>query len=238
MSGIATAVVVTGAVSAYASSQAAGSAADSQNAATAAGSRAAANELAFAKEQQDNWDEVFGPTQEILAEYHNNLDPRVEGNKQVIEGVQNLQKGYQEYQTQLDVNLSQRGMSQSGLGAELTSQAMYQNEMGKAQHTTDVRNNIEQDIAGQQMNFLGLGMGIQPSINAGVQSAYGSQQSTANNQFNAATSQLNQANASFAGAISGIGTGLGYFLPGSSSVPSTSTVGGYDVSHAGYAPYA
>lgn len=197
------AVVVGGALSAAASSRASSSAASSARYASDAQAQAAHEELMFAKEQQDRWDEVFGPTQDILAEYYNNLDPDDEAAK----NVQNIQKGYQEYQQQLDTTLAQRGMGNSGLGAELTSQMSYQNEMQKAQE----RSLAPQRVAEQQAGFLGLGMGQAPSIQAGVHQAYGAQQQAYGQAASDFRNQQAQADASFANAIGGIGTGLGYF---------------------------
>ena len=216
MAWVATAIVATGAISAYSSSQAAGEASEASQAATAAQSASAAAELEFAKEQQARWDEIFGPTQDVLAEYYKNLDPEDVAAK----NVQQIQTGYQDYQKQLDVSLAQRGMTDGGLSAELTSQAMYGTEMQKAQARADA----PQEVAEQQMNFLGLGMGIAPSLQAGVQTAYGAEQAAYSSQYSAASAQQAQADASFSSAISGIGTGLVYFLPTSSSGPTADLI--------------
>lgn len=209
--GIAAAVVGGAVIGGVASNSASKRASSDAANATAAQAASASNELEFAKAQQARWDEVFGPTQDILSDYYNNLDPDTVAAK----NVQNIQQGYQEYQKQIDTTLGQRGLEQSGLSAEITNQALYTNEMQKAQAIS----NAPQQVAEQQTNFLSLGMGIAPSLQSGVQSAYGAQQQVYNNQYSGAISRQNQADASFSSAMGSIGTGLGYFMPQTSSIP-------------------
>jgi len=215
MAWIATGAVVGGVISAFSSNSSAKKAAAAQEQSamlsylsSMEASNVAREELGFAKDQRDQWDDTFGPVQSNLAEYYGNLNPDDESTLKI----QEMQKGYQEYDQQLNVALEQRGMNESGLGAELTSQLMYQNEMEKA----GVRATSDQDVAQRQQSFLSLGMGVQPGLNAGVQGAYGSninaQQgmaNSANNQYNMASNNFNQANQSFVDSIGAIGKGAG-----------------------------
>ena len=197
MSSAVTAVVGGALIGGYFSNQAADSAADSANNATGAASAASAAELAFAKENKARWDEVFGPTQDNLAKYYNNLDPTSVAAKNVV----GIQQAYQESQKQIDVQLAQRGMSDSGLSADLMSKNLYSNEQSKAQARADA----PQQVAAQQSSFLGLGMGLESSINSSITSAYQGQQATANNRYLAATQAQSAANTSM-GQIIGSGT--------------------------------
>ena len=157
-------------------------------------SAAAASELEFAKEQQAKWDEVFGPTQQNLAEYYNTLDP----NDVAAQKVQSIQQGYQSYQENLDKQLAQRGLSQSGLSAETMGQGMYQAEQAKAQARLDA----PREVAAAQAGFLGLGMGQQGATQSLMGQAYGNQQALASGQYNAAAGQ-------YGSAVQGIGSAVG-----------------------------
>ena len=166
-------------------------------------------QLQFQKDQQARWDEIFGPAQDHLAEYYNTLNPDDEAAKRV----QGLQQAYQDYQQQLDTTLAQRGMSNSGLQAELTSNAMYQNERDKAL----VRADAPRMVAEQQAGFLGLGMGQAGILQQGMNSAYGNATNNYSNQMNMygqnrniALQQEAQANQSFGTAIGSGMMGLGY----------------------------
>ena len=197
MSSAVTAVVGGALIGGYFSNQAADSAADSANNATGAASAASAAELAFAKENKARWDEVFGPTQDNLAKYYNNLDPTSVAAKNVV----GIQQAYQESQKQIDVQLAQRGMSDSGLSAYLMSKNLYQSEQSKAQARIDA----PQQVAAQQSSFLGLGMGLESSLNSSITSAYQGQQAAANNRYSSAIQAQSAANTSM-GQIIGSGT--------------------------------
>lgn len=203
MAWVAVAVGGAAVVGAYASSQAASSAAESADAATAASAAASAAQLQFNKDQQARWDEVFGPTQDVLSEYYNNLDP----NDVAATNVTAMQQAYQNTQQQLDKQLAQRGIGDSGLAASLSQNLMYQNEIGKA----EARILAPQQVAQQQANFLGLGMGAEGALNSGMNSAFSNQINTASNSYNAAMAQQTQANASLSSSIGAAGSALGYF---------------------------
>ena len=218
MSGVAMGgAAIVGAGASIYSANKASSAADK---ATGAASAASASELAFAKENQARWDEVFGPTQDNLAQYYNNLDPTSVAAKNVV----GIQQAYQESQKQIDVQLAQRGMSDSGLSADLMSKNLYSNEQSKAQARADA----PQQVAAQQSSFLGLGMGLESSLQASQQSAYQSMQANANNQYNAASQQEASANSSLGNVLgSGMKAYSYYNQPqATSAVVPVSTYGG------------
>lgn len=204
MSGwIAGAVVVGAVAGAYASSEASSEASKSADKATAAGVAASDAQLQFNREQQARWDEIFGPTQDVLSEYYNNLDP----NDVAATNVTAMQQAYQNTQQQLDKQLAQRGIGDSGLAASMGQNLMYQNEMGKA----EARVLAPQQVAQQQTNFLGLGMGQGGALQAGMNSAFSNQINMASNSYNAAMNQQTQANASLSSSIGAAGSALGYF---------------------------
>ena len=175
--------------------KAAGKASASADSATAAASKASEAELAFARENQARWDEVFGPTQDNLAKYYNNLDP----NSVAATNVVGIQQAYQESQKQIDIQLAQRGMGNSGLSAELMSKNLYSNEQSKAQARADA----PQQVAAQQSSFLGLGMGLESSLNSSIAAAYQGQQEIANSRYTSAIQAQSAANTSMGQIIGG-----------------------------------
>ena len=175
--------------------KAAGKASASADSATAAASKASEAELAFARENQARWDEVFGPTQDNLAKYYNNLDP----NSVAATNVVGIQQAYQESQKQIDIQLAQRGMGNSGLSAELMSKNLYSNEQSKAKARVDA----PQQVAAQQSSFLGLGMGLESSLNSSIAAAYQGQQEIANSRYTSAIQAQSAANTSMGQIIGG-----------------------------------
>jgi len=108
-------------------------------------------ELAFQKEQYAEWQGVYGELQEDIGEYFKNLT----GDKIAADEVQRIQQEFQLGQRQTDLALSQRGLDQSGLSADLLNKNIYGASMAKA----GARSGAEQKAMEQKMGFLGLGLG-------------------------------------------------------------------------------
>ena len=139
----------------YAGQQAAQDAADRN--ATMAGRQAdrsyglTKEQLAFQKSQYDDWKNIYGPLQEDLGTYYKNLT----GDKLATQKIEAIQKESQTAQTNVDQQLAQRGLSQSGLQAEAIMRNQATSSMAKA----NARANADQLAANQKMGFLGLGLG-------------------------------------------------------------------------------
>lgn len=166
-------------------------------------------EIAFQREQYDDWKDIYGPLQEDLGTYFNNIS----GDKLAAKQVEQIQQQSQASQQQLDQTLAQRGMSNSGLSAELLNQNLFNTSMAKA----DAFSNADQLAAQEQMNFLGLGLG-QGTTMLGTQanvanSAIGSNTSSANTASTNATN-IGAANTGFMQDLAGtaIGAGVTYGL--------------------------
>lgn len=214
MAWVATAIVgstlIGGVVSSQASSQAASSAAD----ATAASSQASIAQLDYTKQQQARWDSVFGSTQDNLASYYNHLDP----NSIAAQNIVGIQQANQQAQKQIDRTLAQRGMQDSGLSASLMSQNTFAGEQLKAQALV----NAPQQAAQQRSSFLGLGMGLESSLQNSVSNAYQQQSVNANNQYNAAIGQQTAANSSLTNLTGGVAQAAGYFFKPSATQAASS----------------
>lgn len=188
------AIIGAAAVGAASSASASSKASKSANAATNASSDASAAQLAFSKEQYEDWKSVFGDVQDNLAAYYKNLTPAsIEAS-----GVQALNTEYAAASKNLTQSLAQRGISSSGLEA----QAMTDLAQKQAQDTANVRVQAPIIAAQEQMKFLALGLGQGANAVSSVNSAYQSQASLA-------ASQASQYNAQAAQASAGIGSALG-----------------------------
>jgi len=188
-------------IGAGASMMAADSASDSANAATAASSQATAAQLAFSKEQYEDWKSVFGDVQDNLSAYYKNLTPAT------IEatGIQALNTEYAAASKNLTQSLAQRGISSSGLEA----QAMTDLAQKQAQDTANIRVQAPIMAAQEKMKFLALGLNQGANAVSSVNSAYQSQAALSANQASQYNQQAAQASA---GVGSALGSGVNSYL--------------------------
>jgi len=108
-------------------------------------------QLNFQKQQYADWKDLYGTTQEKLAHYVNNYN----GANVVANQLQQNNLGAQHAEQNISRTLAQRGIGNSGLEA----QALTQIGQNQYQNDASIRNNQQQIAAGQQMKFLGLGLG-------------------------------------------------------------------------------
>ena len=161
-----TGAIIGSAVLGAASSASASKASNSADASTAS-SQASAAQLAFSKEQYEDWKSVFGDVQDNLAAYYKNLTPAsIEAS-----GVQALNTEYAAASKNLTQSLAQRGISSSGLEA----QAMTDLAQKQAQDTANVRVQAPIMAAQEQMKFLSLGLNQGANAVSSVNGAYQSQ---------------------------------------------------------------
>ena len=203
MSGATTAVAIGSAavVGAASSSYAASKASKSANAATAASSEASAAQLAFSKEQYEDWKSVFGDVQDNLAAYYKNLTPAsIEAT-----GVQAVKQEYANVSKNLTQTLAQRGISSSGLEA----QAITDLAQKQAQDIAKVRVQAPIMAAQESMKFLSLGLNQGANAVAGVGSAYQTQATLASQQAGMYNQQAAQASA---GVGSALGSGINAYM--------------------------
>lgn len=218
MSVVAAAIVGTAAVGAISSKSAASSASASADKATASADAAAqlqyqasSEQLAFSKQQYDDWQSIYGPIQDNLSSYYKNLSSDTVASL----GIQNIEKEYARSTQLLDQALAKRGISNSGA----TTQGMTQLESARMLGRAEVQSNAPMVAAQAQQGFLSAGLGIQSQSIAGINSAYGNQINMLGNQANAATNQANmysqQAAAGYAGIGSSVGQGINTYLTAS-----------------------
>lgn len=127
----------------------------SANSASKAASSAEAAQLDFAKEQYEDWKNVYGPIQDNLSSYYSNLTP----DYYAALGLEAFETERTTSMNQLDTYLAQRGLSNSGVAAELKANAGLEAASQRAQ----IRRSAPAQVAADQMNFLGIGMNANPA---------------------------------------------------------------------------
>jgi len=176
-------------------SSAAKSASKSQAAAEAAA-------LEFQQQQYQDWQDTFGPIQDNLSMYYQNINP----DYYEATGLANFQKERQQQLADLNASLAQRGLASSGLAATVKRE----NAIDTAEQRAQIRTNAAQQAIADQSNFLQIGMSSNPA------SSYGSTLSQIA-QNKAVTAQNAQAAAGTAvsGATSSLlNMGTNYALTG------------------------
>ena len=224
------AIIGAAAIGAVASNSAASKASSSANAAMASADAQAQlqfemgmEQLDFQKQQYEDWEAIFGPIQENLSSYYQNLTP----DSYAAQGLQGLQQSYQVSRQNLDKNLASRGISDSGVAAA----AQTQLEASRMSIAAGIKQSANDQVTQQQSSFLGLGLGQQGALQAGVANSYSNLsniygQQSANNMSMSQTysSQAAQANAGIGQSIGqGVSTYMTYNALQTPQVPNYSS---------------
>lgn len=170
---------------------------NAQAAATAADKEA----LDFARKQYADWQGIFGPIQNNLSSYYQNLTPaRIEA-----QGREAVELERADLMTRLDETFQQRGLGDTALEAATFADI----ERRTAQQKAEVRATAPEKVAQQQLGFLTLGYNQNP---AGVV-----QQSLSNSaglQQQIAFKKGAMAGEAVGNAVSTVGTALGDYFNG------------------------
>ncbi len=157
--------------------------------------QSSAAELEFAQKQYQDWLDVFGPVQDNLAEYYNNLTP----DYLAATGLQNVETERAAALERVNQSLAQRGL----LGSGLEAAAITDIELETAQRKSQVRSEAPMLAAQQKLGFLSLGYGQNPA---------GTLQNTLSNRSaqdrSAATAAQQAAGQAVGTAITEVGTAL------------------------------
>ena len=201
--GIETAIIGASVLGGVASASSASKASKSANAATEASSEAAAAQLAFTKEQYEDWKATFGDIQDNLSAYYKNLTPETIQ----AQGAQALKQEYAATSQQLTQSLAQRGISGSGLEAQVMTDLATK----QAQDQANLRVQAPIMAAQEKMKFLSLGLGQGQLATQGVTGAYSNQASLASQQASMYNQQAAQASQGIGASLSsGINSYLSY----------------------------
>ena len=121
--------------------------------------------IAFLKKQYADWKKIFGPIQDNLSDFYQNLS----SDRVASLGLENQQKEFQSMQKQLALNFAQRGISpDSALNASTSSTLGFANATERAR----IRTQAPITAAQEKLNFLSIGMGQGNNLQQGIANAY------------------------------------------------------------------
>lgn len=192
MSGIATAIVgsavIGGAVASNSASKAAKSAKQSSDA-----------QMQFEYDKLAEWEEAYGPIEDNLSQYYQNLTPEY----YEVQGLEAFEQEQQQSLQTVRENLAQRGIGDSGIAAQAEIQFGQQEALGRAK----IRTEAPRKVAEEQARFLQVGLGQDPQGSV-------SQTLAQNTQYaqNVARTAEQQAGQAVGSAVKTIGTGIADYL--------------------------
>ena len=162
--------------------------------------------LDFARSQYADWKNIFGPIQQNLSSYYQNLTPaRIEA-----QGREAIELERDDLITRLDETFQQRGLGDTAMEASAVADV----EKNVALQKAEVRATAPEKVAQQQLGFLSLGYNQNP---AGVL-----QQTLSNSASNKQETALYKgqvAGEAIGNAVSTVGTALGdYFGSGDKKI--------------------
>jgi len=171
-------------------------------------------QLAFNQQQYNDWKEVFGPIEQNLSEYYQELDPETYASQ-----IKNqLEAQFSRARKLVDRTMSQRGIDDSGLSVAVSKDMNQELARQKAMGDQQARDIVEQ----KKLGFLGLGLGNQNALLANINSSY-------SNMSAATSSALNMANQQYAAANQGLSNAIGATMyaygRGMFNTPTTSSTG-------------
>ncbi len=171
---------------------------DAKRAANAANA-ADRESLDFAKQQYGDWKQVFGPLQDNLSNYYQNLSPgRIEA-----QGREAIELERSDWLNRIDETFQQRGLGDSAMEAFATADVEKATALKKA----EARATAPEKVAQQQLGFLSLGYNQNPS---------GTLQQVLSNRsgmkHSLAINANKDAGAAIGNAVTTVGTALGDYF--------------------------
>ncbi len=173
----------------------AGISAHSANKASKRAEKASDAQIAFEQEKYDDWQETYGPIQDNLADYYNNLSPEY----YEVQGLEAFEQERAVAMQQIEENLAQRGITDSGVAASISSQEKLQ----AAQTRAGIRTAAPIQAADEKMRFLQVGLGRSPGESMSRTLAERTRASEAE-----ATAQGRVAGQAIGAAVTTVGTAL------------------------------
>lgn len=117
---------------------------------------AAQEQLAFAREQYEDWQNVYGPLQENLATYYSDLTPEF----YEAVGLESFQVEQERMLQNMQERFAQSGIdSRSGIAQSLTAQA----ELAGAESRAAIRRQAPLQAMEDKTRFLQIGLGQNPA---------------------------------------------------------------------------
>lgn len=109
----------------------------------------------FAQQQYDDWQAIYGPVQDNLSNYYSNLTP----DYYEALGLETFELEKNNALDQLNQNLAQRGLTDSGVALQLKSDL----NLAAASERAKIRRQAPAQVAQEQSGFLSVGMRADPA---------------------------------------------------------------------------
>ena len=139
-------------------------------------------QIAFQREQYQDWKNIYGDIQENLGKYYNDLG----ADNIMALGLENQQREYQAVKKEIDRDFIQRGIDpNSPLATATAANLGFQNAEARAK----IRTEAPAAAAKEKLGFLGVGLGQGTAMLGMLNNAY---QSGAGNAAGLTNSYLNQ----------------------------------------------
>jgi len=170
------------------------------------------DQMAFQRQQYNDWKAIYGDIQQNLGDYYQHLTSTNWENKNFTA----IQQHYQSQVAQVHKLLAQRGLDTSGIEASLDINSALQAAQAKA----NIEANADNYVAQQKMQFLGLGLGQGTQmlgIQAGVANAGAGAQAGISSSNIGAMSNISAANINSTGNI--VESGIGAYAAMNAPVP-------------------
>ena len=135
-----------------------GGAMSSHSAGKAADKAAKANDeaVAFERQRYADWQEVYGPMQDNLASYYENVSP----DYYAAIGLETFEEQYQTGLQRMEETFAQRGIdTSSGIALSLASQG----ELNAAETRAQIRRDAPRQAIEDKTRFLQIGLGQNPA---------------------------------------------------------------------------
>lgn len=155
-------------------------------------------QIQLMKDQLDNFQAVFGSVEQNLKNYYNSLS----ADSVAAKNIQNLEVEFNRASTQLNQQLAQRGLSNSGASVAANTSLATSLATSRA----EARSNAASQVANQQLSWYSLGTQQKQAALAGLNNSYSSGASLYGNLANLYGSQANQASTAATQSFSNIGS--------------------------------
>jgi len=159
----------------------------------------------------DDWEEMFGPLEQNLNDYYNELDPI----KYATQNKQTLTENIDKQLGQFNETMAAQGLQTSGM----KSQAMKEASFAKATGSAEIDVQAPEQVRQQQQQWLGSNQQSRTNAIAGMNQSYGAQMnaqfqtgSAITNQYNQQAAMYSQSAAGYTGLLGSIaGAGIGAY---------------------------
>lgn len=120
-------------------------------------------DVRLAQEREEEWEEMFGPIEQNLADHYKNLTP----DTLAAAGLQDEAENFARTATRITTSLAQKRIGGSGLEADLLAKS----EISSAEKRADIRKEAREDVIKQKSDYLNANKQDRARYEAGTDKA-------------------------------------------------------------------